>query len=66
MYGPLTRKRQGKALLLRKQLKEQGAITGGYVAFPAKLYVNRAGNLDANGKKVYTFQADFSRHDVTD
>ena len=65
MYGPLTRKRQSKALEVRKRLKEQGVISGGYIDFPAKLFVNRVGNVDINGKKIYTFEADFSRHDVS-
>ena len=66
MYGPLTTKRRGLALELRKKLKEEGTISGGYVAFPAKLFVNRVGNVDMEGKKVYNFHVDFSKHDVTD
>ena len=66
MYGPLTTKRRGMALELRKRLKEEGTISGGFVAFPARLFVNRTGNIDMEGKKVYNFHSDFSKHDVTD
>ena len=64
MYGPLTTKRRGMAMELRKRLKEDGSITGGYVAFPAKFFVHRPGNLNIDGKKVYTFHSDFSKRDV--
>ena len=64
MYGPLTMQRRGMALLLRKQLKTQGTITGGYVDYPAKLFVNLTGNIDGQGHKVYSFHSDFSRREV--
>ena len=64
MYGQLTMKRRSMALLARKQLKAQGTITGGYVDYPAKLFVNLTGNNNAQGHKVYTFHSDFSRREV--
>ena len=64
MYGPLTTKRRGMALHLRKQLKEQGVIAGGYVEFPARLFVNLTGNVNADGKKIYTFHTDFSKQAI--
>ena len=64
MYGPLTTRRRGMAMELRKKLKEEGSITGGYVSFPAKLFVHRPGNLNIEGKKVYTFHSDFSNRVV--
>ena len=64
MYGPLTTKRRDMAMELRKRLKDGGTISGGYVAFPAKLFVNRAGHVDVEGKKIYKFHTDFSRHEV--
>ena len=42
-YGPRTNWRRGKALALRKELKDKGEIIKGYVAFPAKLMVVKAG-----------------------
>ena len=64
MYGPLTTKGRDMAMELRKRLKDGGTISGGYVASPAKLFVNRAGHVDAEGKKIYKFHTDFSRHEV--
>ena len=64
MYGPMTTKRRNMAMQCRKQLKDEGLISGGYVDFPAKLFVNRMGNVDAEGKKIFTFHSDFSKRDV--
>ena len=64
MYGPLTTKRRGLALQLRKQLKQEGVIAGGFVNFPAKLFVNYVGHVDAEGKKIYKFHSDLSRAEV--
>ena len=64
MYGPRTTKRQGKAMELRKKLKEDGVISGGFVNFPAKLFVNYVGHVDADGKKVYKFHSDLSRAEI--
>ena len=63
-YGPLTSKRRHLAFEKRKQLKEQGVISGGYVDFPAKLMVNMPGDYDADNKKVYKLLTNFSRHPV--
>ena len=54
------------ALKLRKELKDQGVIAGGYIGFPAKLFVHHRGNVDGDGRKIYTFHTDFSRHDVSE
>ena len=64
MYGPLTTQRRNMAFELRKRLKEEGHITSGYVAFPAKLLVNRAGDVDVDGKKNYRLHTNFSFHEV--
>ena len=64
MYGPMTTKRRSLAMQCRKQLKDEGLISGGYVDFPAKLFVNRMGNVDAEGKKIFNFHSDFSKRDV--
>ena len=64
MYGPLTTQRRNMAFELRKRLKEQGNITSGYVAFPAKLMVNRVGDVDVDGKKNYRVHTNFSSHEV--
>ena len=68
-YGPKTSKRRQLAFQLRKQLKDSGEITSGFVEFPAKLMVNRPGETIDNGrnggrKKVYRLHTNFSRHDV--
>ena len=52
MYGPMTTKRRGLAFLKRKQLKEQNTITGGYVDYPARLFVHVAREMMI-GRKVY-------------
>ena len=59
-YGPLTTKRRQLAFLQRKQLKDAGTITSGYVSFPAKLMVNFPGELN-RGKKIYKLHTNFSR-----
>ena len=45
MYGSLTSLRRNLAFQKRKSLKEEGSITSGYVAFPARLMVNIPGNF---------------------
>ena len=57
-FGPMTTMRRSQALLLRKQLKGEGLITSGYVAFPAKLMVKQQ-----NGD--YYMEKDFSKVAVT-
>ena len=64
MYGPLTTKRRSMALEVKKKLKEDGTISGGYVEFPAKLFVNHVGNVDDEGRKVYSYHSDYSRREV--
>ena len=63
MYGPLTSRRRNLAFQRRKELKEEGVITGGFVDFPARLMVNIPGNI-VNDKKVYKLHTDFSDHQV--
>ena len=38
-FGPLTSNRRNEALRVRRELKSDGKILNGYVAFPAKLMV---------------------------
>ena len=64
MYGPLTTQRRKLAYDMRKNLKDQGIITGGYVDFPARLMVNIAGDVDFDGKKKYKLHTNFSGHKV--
>ena len=59
-YGPDTTWRRNKAMILRKQLKEEKRITSGYVAFPAKLMVKKVGD------DRYTLHKDFSNTEVLD
>ena len=59
MYGPLTTKRRGLALIERKRLKELGVIVSGYISYPAKLFAKVPG-----GDK-YNMIKDFSSHEVT-
>ena len=63
-YGPLTSRRRSLALKKRKELKDNGDISGGYINFPAKLMVNVNGQVDNLGKKIYSLHTDFSKHDV--
>ena len=63
-YGPLTSKRRKLAYDMRKRLKEEGVITGGYVDFPAKLMVNIPGDYNAENKKVYKIYKNFSKEVV--
>ena len=66
-YGPLTTKRRKLALELRKALKENGEITGGYVKFPARLFVNFPGevrNTNYGERKIYKMHTNFSRTKV--
>ena len=63
-YGPITMKRRNLALQKRKELKDSGTISGGFVAFPAKLMVNFDRELNSNGKKVYRLHSDFSSHEI--
>ena len=60
-YGPLTSRRRHMAFKLRKELKDEGVITSGYVDFPAKLIVNMHGELNDNGKKAYRMYKNFSK-----
>ena len=60
-YGPLTTQRRNLAFELRKKLKAQGQIVSGYVDFPAKLMVNNPGNINIEGKKIYTMHTNFSK-----
>ena len=66
-YGPLTTRRRQLAWQLRKELKENGEITGGYVNFPAKLIVNYPGevrNTNNGERKIYKLHTNFSRTKV--
>ena len=62
-YGPKTNRRRQLAFKLRKQLKQDGAITSGFVDFPAKLMVNYPGEVIGR-KKVYRLHTNFSNQDV--
>ncbi len=64
MYGPMTVKRRKLAFVKRKELKENGQITSGFVDFPARLMVNMPGEVNVVGKKVYKLYSDFSKHKV--
>ena len=62
-YGPKTNRRRQLAFQLRKQLKQDGAITSGFVDFPARLMVNYPGEVIGR-KKVYRLHTNFSKQDV--
>ena len=53
-YGPDTTYRRQEALKFRKELKERKEIVGGYLKYPAKLYVKLPGT------EKYTLHQDFS------
>ena len=61
MYCPKTTLRRNSALLKRKQLKEVGVISSGYLQFPARLMVKKAG---ANRDDPYEPYEDFSSLEV--
>ena len=64
-YGPLTSRRRSLALQKRKELKDNGVISSGYINFPAKLMVNITGQVDNLGfKKIYRLHTDYSKHEV--
>ena len=63
-YGPITTKRRQMAFQVRKELKENGSITSGYVDFPAKLMVNIPGQVTGDGKKLYKCYRNFSKDAV--
>ena len=63
-YGPLTTRRRSLALKKRKELKENGEITGGYVDFPARLMVNINGQVNTEGKKLYRLHTNFSNYEL--
>ena len=62
-YGPITNKRRQMAFQLRRELIDSGAITSGYVDFPARLMVNLPGDYNGN-KKVYKLHTNFSKHKI--
>ena len=49
----------------RKELKNAGLITSGFINYPARLMVNCPGEFDASGKKKYKLHSDFSKIDVS-
>ena len=57
-YGPLTTRRRNSALKERKRLLNENAIAGGYVAFPARLFVKYQND------GVYEFLEDFSSREI--
>ena len=59
-YGPRTTVRRNQAMVLRKQLKEAGSITSGYVAHPARLMVKHTTNRNEH----FICQRDFSKDEV--
>ena len=64
MYGPMTSMRRNLAFKKRRALKDEGTIVSAFVAFPAKLLVNRPGEYNSEGKKLYREYKDFSREKV--
>ena len=54
-YGPDTTYRRNKALAVRKQMKDNGEIVGGYVKYPAKLFVKYQ-----ESDRKYHLQEDYS------
>ena len=56
--GPKTNLRRNQALVARRELKSRGEIAGGFLRYPAKLFVKR------EGAQNYTLQEDFSPMDV--
>ena len=58
MYGPRTTWRRNQALKVRKDLKSKNLIVKGYVAFPARLMVKKAGDAK------YSLHEDFSKREV--
>ena len=61
-YGPLTNKRRNLALQKRRELLDANLISGGYIAFPARLMVNFGNMTNAAGHKMYKCHTDFSSH----
>ena len=57
-FGPNTTWRRNQALIARKNLKTRGEIVGGFLRYPAKLFVKR------QGAQTYTLEEDFSGIDV--
>ena len=62
-YGPITSRRRQLAFQLRKELKDAGTITSGFVNFPAKLMVNYPGEM-RGPKKLYKLHTNFSKHKI--
>ena len=54
--SPDTQYRQNQAMILRREMKDAGTISAGYVAYPAKLMVK----FNKNDKK-YVCHKDFSK-----
>ena len=63
-YGPMTTQRRSLAFQERKKLIDEGTITSGFVAFPARLLVNYPGEMNARNRKVYKSHSNFSKHKV--
>ena len=59
-FGPKTTQRRNQAMIMRKQLKENGKIFNGYVAYPARLMVKTS---NARGDK-YILEQYFSNDEV--
>ena len=53
-FGPNTTWRRNQALVARRELKARGEIAGGFLRYPAKLFVKR------EGAQNYTLQENFS------
>ena len=58
-YGPRTTQRRNLALMERKNLKDTGVISSGYLQYPAKLFGKVVGS------QKYTLIKDFSNHEIT-
>lgn len=58
-YGPDTTWRRNQGLTMRRELKQQGTITSGFLAYPAKLMVKYQ-----RTEKNYTLHKDFSNEPI--
>ena len=63
-YGTLTTRRRQMAFKLRKELKESGIISSGYVDYPARLMVNIRGDVNGDNKKIYKLHTNFSKSPI--
>ena len=60
-YGPRTTARRSYALSIRRNLKQNGEMTSGYIAFPARLMIKTT----ISKTEKYHMYADYSKLEVT-